>query len=936
MVVLDGHEYLSEEEKRLKEDRDRTKDWRRWGPYVAERQWATGRLLGKPFQLVDGKPWTYFSHDHARKRAYRWGKDDIAGVCDSHGLLNIAFSIWNGKDDILKEWLFGVSNDEGNHGESIKEAHFHLDNVPTHSYMKYLYKYPQAEFPYQKPLEQSRLPKEEREYSLSDTGIFEDGAYWDIFIEFAKGDDPEELHFRVCAWNRGSEPAPLHVIPQAWFRNTWAWREEIFASDEMPYLKMMGKNTVHVHHHSIGQRYLEFSPSPGVGSSGGDTNLEALGSGTNKRPYVKDAFHRRIVNKRVESVNPQQEGTKFAAWYVFDEGGGVPPGECAVVRFKLLRERQGYLDEEAFDDMMDVRKDEADEFYYRLSPLHIADDLRNIQRQAFAALLWCKQYSHFNWETWVKGDPISPGFFRENIRNKQGKQIHLDHVLSVRDSWEYPFTTPWDSAFGCVVMAMVDPEFAKHQLDLLTKENYMQPSGQIPSNDCDFDQVEPPVHAWAAFRVFKIERKLYGRQDLDFLESVSQKLLLNFTWWVNRKDTEGKNIFEGGFLGLDNISPFDRSAPLPTGGTAVLEQADSTAWMAFYCLTMLNIALELAKYRRIYERLAAKFFEHFILISDAMGNLRNTEDGFYYDAVSWGGGRRNRQLRVRSLVGLIPLFATLTVEPEIHEKFPWFKDRLNWFIENRGDLAERNIVSIGTRGKGDRLLCALASKDRLEQILKRLLDEDEFFSDYGVRSLSNYHKDSPYCVVSNGRQFEVGYQPGESEGNTNWRGPIWMTVNFLLIESLQRFYLLYSESFKVECPTGSGDFMNPGHVAEELQHRLKHLFGRTDDGRCGASHHCGSSSLIARMIHDAGMKCRLPQIPRSVSIAAAHYFDEIFSRHVGCHPRSSVRSIGYHMLNNEAGDGAKEADDVEKADFDAHVAKYVSEQLERVKIVVET
>ncbi|KAF5010258.1 hypothetical protein FDECE_3576 [Fusarium decemcellulare] len=963
MVVLDGHDFLTEEEKRLKEDRDRTKYWKKWGPYVAERQWATAR---EDYSL-DGNPWNYFPHDHSRSRVYRWGEDGIAGVSDSHGLLNIAFSFWNGKDGILKEQLFGVSGEQGNHGESIKEAHFHLDNIPTHSYMKYLYKYPQKEFPYQKLLENCQQSGEQGEYSLLDTGIFENDAYWDIFVEFAKdGDDPEELHFRVTAYNRGPERASLHVIPQVWFRNTWSWSQRPLDVDEKPSIKKSSDNSARVRHHSLGERYVNLSPSPGVGDSGDDvlphmlfteneSNLEALGLGTNTGPYVKDAFHSYIINNRIDAVNPDKAGTKFAAWYAFDEDGGVPPGDCAVVRFMLSCRSNDYLDEELFDDVIEKRREEADEFYYRLSPLPMSDDLRNIQRQAFAGLLWNKQYYHFNWEQWAKGDATVPAFVRKNLRNVQGKHIHRDHVLSVKDSWEYPFPSPWDLAFNSIVMAMMDPDFARRQLDLMTRENYMQPSGQIPANDCNLDEVDPPVLAWAAFRIFKIERKIYGRQDLDFLETLFQKLLLNFTWWVNRKDTQGKNIFEGGFLGLDNISPFDRSAPLPTGGVGSLQQADSTGWMAFYCLTMLNMALELAKHRRNYERLAAKFFEHFILISDAMKNLWNAEDGFYYDAITWGG-RWNRQLRVRSLVGIIPLFATLTIEPEVLHRCPWFSRRVDWFIENRSELAERNIASMRKRGKGNRLLCALASKDRLEQILKRLLDEDEFLSDHGTRSLSKFHKDRPYCITSNGKQFEVGYQPGECDGNTNWRGPIWMTANYLLIEALQRFYLFYGSDFQVECPTGSGDFVHLGHIAEEFQHRLQHLLARNDDGRravnngndtldfdpnwrdflcfyeyfdgdtgrgLGASHHCGSSSLVARMIHDTGITCRLPQTPRTPSVGAAVYFDDTDELAPKRHRRSTSPSFGKKAIDNN---------DDETTEVDNHVAKYVSEQLEKVKI----
>ncbi|KAI8950643.1 Six-hairpin glycosidase-like protein [Xylaria longipes] len=974
MVLVDGHEFLTEEEKRLKEDRNRIK---------------TG-----------GKPWTYFSHGNSRKQVYRWGEDGIAGVCDSHGYLNIAFSFWNGKDEILKERLFGTSLSERNHNGSIKEAHFHLDNVPTHSYMKYLYKYPQRAFPYQK-LEACQKTKEEREFSLFDTGVFENGAYWDIVLEFAKGaDDPEELHFRATAWNRGTERAPLHIIPQAWFRNTWAWRQDDPPTGEHPSIEKTGESIARIHHELLGERHLVLSPSPGTANSGEDvipqmlfteneSNLEALGLGANKVPHVKDAFHRYIIDNDLKATNPTHKGTKSAAWYAFDEDGGVLPGECAVVRFKLIRQNEEYLDEELFDDVVAQRMSEADEFYYYISPLPMSEDLRNIQRQAFAGLLWCKQYSNFNWEQWLKGDPTMPPFARRNIRNERGKHIHWDDVLSVRDSWEYPFINPWDLAFGSVVMAMIDPDFAKHQLDLVTRENYMQPSGQIPSNDCSsLDEVDPPVLAWAVFRVFKIERKMYGRQDLDFLESVFQKLMLNFTWWVNRKDTEGKNIFEGGFLGLDNISPFNRSAPLPTGGVGVLEQADGTGWMAFYCLTMLNIALELAKSRPIYERLAAKFFEHFILISDAMRNLWNDTDGFYYDAISWGGGW-NRQLRVRSLVGIIPLFATLTVESEMLDRFSYFKRRVDWFMKNRTDIAERNIASFSKRGKGNRLLCALVSRDRLEKLLKRILSEDEFLADHGIRSLSKAHGAHPYCVTSHGKQFTVAYQPGESDGNTNWRGPVWMTVNFLLIESLQRFFLFYGEGTKVECPTDSGDYMHLGHIAEELQHRLQHLFARTDDGRrsinagndildfdehwkdhlffheyfdgdtgrgLGASHHCGSSSLIARMIHDTGITCRLPQTPRTSSVGLSIYFDDI----LGKHAQSAAQSLNPSRLASAVSsrrptDGnyvgqddffeqdelvkqddlvqqEKQANYAKKAEANAHLFDVVTEQLKKLQV----
>jgi hypothetical protein len=1008
MVIIDNQEFLSEEEKRLKQDRERTLYWKKWGPYVAERQWATVR----EDYSHDGDAWSHFTHDMARSRTFRWGEDGIAGVSDTHGLQNIAFAFWNEKDDFLKERLFGLSNPQGNHGESLKEAHFHLDNTPTHSYMKYLYKYPQRKFPYEDLIKtNAKRTKLEKEYNIVDTGCFDDDRYWDIFIETAKeADDPDELLFRVTAYNRGPEPAPLHIVPHVWFRNTWAWGHEDPKKKPKPSISKVGPTTAHSKHYKLGDRYMELSPSPGTGSSGDDvqprllfteneTNYKSLWGVENKTKYVKDGIHRRIVDEQEDAVNLRETGTKCAAWYAFDEDDGVPPGECAVVRFRLSRRHEGYVDEELFDEIMEQRRAEADEFYYGISPLPMADDLRNIQRQAFAGMMWCKQYYHFIWEQWANGDPNMPppppG--RKAIRNKEWKHMYLDDILSMPDSWEYPFFAAWDSAFHCITLAMIDPDFAKKQLDLFTREWYMHPNGQLPAYEWNFGDVNPPVHAWSLFRVFKMERKMYGREDYDFLERVFQKLLLNFTWWVNRKDADGNNIFEGGFLGLDNIGLFNRSDPLPTGGS--LEQADSTGWMGFYCLNMLNICLELAKRRRIYEDMASKFFEHFILISDAMQfrsggeekPLWNDEDGFYYDAITWGGPW-SHQMPVRSLVGLIPLFATLTVEPEVINRFPDFKKRLEWFVNHRSETAERNIASMKKRGKDNRLLLSLINEDRLRRILSRMLDETEFLADHGIRSLSRYHKDHPYSMDVNGQRFQVSYIPGDSDsglfgGNSNWRGPIWMAPNFLLIESLQRFFLFYGDSFQVECPTGSGDYMHLGHVAEELQHRLQHLFVRGDDGRraindgnetldydpnwkdylwfyeyfdgdtgrgLGATHQCGWTGLIAKMIHDTGLTCRLPQTPRTPTAAAAHYFDDIFT-HKGKpkaphHFRrsSTSRSIGMRSdweTNTNGDDDAAmspinrtnsigyldEATLKEKAEMDSHVANYVSDQLERLR-----
>ncbi|KAJ5243377.1 uncharacterized protein N7469_001704 [Penicillium citrinum] len=1011
MVLIDKHEFLTEEEKRLKEDRERTKYWKRWGPYVAERQWATVR----EDYSEDGDAWSYFSHDHARSRTFRWGEDGIAGVSDTHGLQNIAFSFWNEKDEFLKERLFGLSNPQGNHGESIKEAHFHVDNTPTHSYMKFLYKYPQNKFPYQELVdENAKRSRLEREYQILDTDAFKDNRYWDIFIETAKeGDDEEELIFRVIAYNRGPEPAHLHIVPQVWFRNTWSWGYE--KQGPKPSIKYEGPRIAKSTHSTLGDRYVCFAPSPPVGSSEEDiqprmlfteneSNNKKLWDTENDQPYVKDAFHRHIVDQEKDAINPANEGTKFAAWYAFDEGEGVPPGECAVVRFRFSRKKEEFVDEEVLDDVIEQRRSEADDFYYRINPLPMSEDLRNIQRQAFSGMMWCKQYYNFIWDQWSNGDPgeIPPPAGRKGIRNEQWRHLYIDDILSMPDSWEYPFFAAWDTAFHCIPLAMIDPDFAKKQLDLMTREWYMHPNGQLPAYEWNFGDVNPPVHAWAVFRTFKIERKMYGRQDLDFLERVFQKLLLNFTWWVNRKDSEGKNVFEGGFLGLDNIGLFNRSEPLPTGG--VLEQADSTGWMAFYCLCMLNIALELAKHRRTYEDIASKFFEHFILISDAMTfrsgednikSLWNENDHFYYDAISYGGPW-TQQLPVRSLVGLIPLYAVLTLEPEIIKKFPSFKKRLDWFIENRSDVAERNIASMKRRGKDDRLLLSLVSKDRLEKILKRMLDETEFLSKHGIRSMSKYHEENPYSMEVNGQEFKVGYVPGDSDsalfgGNSNWRGPIWLCVNFLLVESLLRYYMFYGDSFQVECPTGSGDYMHLGNVAEELQHRMQHLFAQNDEGRraindnndlldfdenwkdylwfheffdgdtgrgLGTSHQCGWTGLIAKVIHDTGLNCRLPQTPRSPFAAASHYFDDIFSRtgrpqssrRPSVRRSSTTRSIGNRSDFNStiAGDATPSAvlDDEfgsptsrrgstfatsPNGEEEEHVHNYVESQLQRVR-----
>ncbi|KAL7411878.1 Six-hairpin glycosidase-like protein [Mrakia frigida] len=969
-----GPKYRSVEEYRLDEDDKKNAHWKRWGPYLSERQWATVR----EDYSADGDAWSHFPHDHSRSRAYRWGEDGIGGISDNHQRLCFALSLWNGKDPYLKERLFGVTGHQGNHGEDVKEMYYYLDSTPTHSYMKYLYKYPQAAYPYEELVNESvNRGREVNEYEITDTDSFDDGRYWDVFVEYAKDEDgPDGISIRITAYNRGPEPADLHIIPQLWFRNTWSWPKD---EPVRPKMAETTEGTIQVDHETLGRTHLYCSPSPAPAApaDGGvvlvdgpsvhpellftenDTNFERLYGGTNKSKYVKDAFHDHIVpshrpavpkapvkaSKKSEGdveedeeedgettpggpqaprqfVNPDKEGTKSAAHYSFLQ---VPPrGGCVVVRLKLTpaeaEDDETVTDEEAFDDCIEDRRTDADEFYGKLASGPISEDLRNIMRQALGGMMWTKQFYQFIQKEWIEGDPGQPAPPPERkwVRNKDWKHMHIADILSMPDKWEYPFFAAWDTAFHCIPLAMVDPAFAKKQLDLLTREWYMKPDGALPAYEWNFSDVNPPVHAWATFRVFKIERKLFGREDLDFLERVFQKLLINFTWWVNRKDSEGNNVFEGGFLGLDNIGPFNRSEPLPTGG--VLRQADGTAWMGFFCLNMLNIALELAKHNPTYEDIASKFFEHFLFISDAMTfegpkeesqSLWNEEDGFYYDAISWGPGH-TQQIPIHSLVGLIPLYATLTLEPDVIKRFPGFKKRMDWFLENRPELSNRNIANMKTAGKADRRLLALASKERLVRILEKMLDEKEFLSEFGIRSLSKYHDKNPWEMDVNGEKFGVGYWPGDSKsgmfgGNSNWRGPIWLAVNFLLVESLQRFHQYYGEDCLVECPTGSGDFMNLGAAAEEIQHRMIHIFAKDEEGNraynggnvmmnqdphfqsylsfheffdgntgrgLGASHQTGWTGLVAYSILQVGISCRLPKTPRTPRSTAKHYFDE--------------------------------------------------------------
>lgn len=903
---------VTKEEERLK-----NYVYRRWGPYLAERQWATVR----EDYSHDGNAWDDFPFSQLMLRAYRWGEDGLAGVLDKHQLMNLSLAMWNGKDDILKERLFGLTNGQGNHGEDVKEKYWYLDNTPSHLYMKYLYKYPINRFPYEQLVEKNaERSRVEHEYELEDTGIFDENEYFDVLFEMAKGDDdPEQLFFRVTAYNRSLKPAPLHLVPHMVLRNTWLWGnfdknlgQELLAS--RPYLKQVDDYTIEVKTERYGIRYLSFAPAPGPTEESDDvfpeflfteneTNMKRLYDQPNAQPYVKDAFHDHIIKNAPDVVNPKHEGTKFGAWFKFDE---VPAGDYVTLRYKLEK-NQTDVDEFEVDQVFQRRQHEADAFYWRVTPLPIPDELRQVQRQAFAGLLWTKQFYYFVHHFWQEGDPNfpRPAPNRAGGRNKEWKHLFIDDVLSLPDKWEYPFFAAWDTAFHCIPFAMIDPDFAKNQIDLLTREWYMHPNGQIPAYEWNFSDVNPPVHAWLAYRIFKIERKMYGREDFDFLERVFHKLMLNFSWWVNRKDAEGNNVFEGGFLGLDNIGVFNRSEELPTGGH--LEQADSTGWMAFFALQMMQIALELAKKRPVYENMAGKFFEHFTIIADALtynlskqASLWDETDKFYYDLIRFDDNH-TEALPVRSLVGLIPLYALMTLEPEVLKQFPTFTKHLNWFIRTRKGLALRNIALMEEKGAGERILLALVDKDRLVAILDRMLNEDEFLSDYGIRSLSKYHKDHPFVMNVNGQEYKVEYLPGESDlgmfgGNLNWRGPIWFPVNFLLVEALQRFYLYYGADLKVECPKGSGTYLNLAQCAQEIEYRLMHLFMPDENGNracngdskldnhdpyfkdyvpfyeyfdgdtgrgLGALHQTGWTSLVAKWIQDHGMSCRMPRTPTS-------------------------------------------------------------------------
>ncbi|WP_373528572.1 glucosidase [Nostoc sp.] len=875
------------EEIRLQEAFHHKAHWRRWGPYLSDRQWGTVREDYSP----NGTAWDYFTHDQARSRAYRWGEDGILGISDNHQRLCFAIALWNGEDSILKERIFGLTGSEGNHGEDVKEYYFYLDSTPTHSYMKALYKYPQTAFPYsQLVAENQRRNRQEPEFELLDTGVFDNNRYFDVFVEYAKH-SAEDVLIQIKVVNRGTEAKTLHLLPTLWFRNTWSWNEE---TDKPTLIEIKSGNSFNIieaSHPTLGNKWLYCQQATEILFTENETNHQRLFGSPNTSAYVKDGINDYIIHGQKSAINPDKIGTKASADYVLTVGAG----ETQTIKLRLsdtpnLVEPLG----KEFEVTFSQRQQEADEFYQRITPYVLNEDMRNVQRQAFAGMLWSKQFYNYIVEDWLKGDrnTPTPSPERQNGRNQEWFHLYNEDILSMPDKWEYPWFAAWDLAFHTIPLAMIDPDFAKYQLDVLTREWYMHPNGQIPAYEWAFGDVNPPVHAWATWRIYKIEQKMYGRTDQQFLERVFQKLMLNFTWWVNRKDAKGNNVFQGGFLGLDNIGVFDRSTTLPTGGH--IDQSDGTSGMGMYCLNMLTIALELAKSNSVYEDIASKFFEHFLYIADAMNkigemeaSLWNESDGFYYDVLRLT--EQQITLKVRSIVGLIPLFAILSIEPEMLKVLPGFKKRLEWFIQNRPDLRQ-NVACMETKGIGARRLLAIVSRDKLRSILQKMLDENEFFSPYGIRALSRFHAEHPYIFDVNGSQFRVDYEPAESSsdlfgGNSNWRGPIWFPVNFLLIESLQKFHYYLGDDFKVECPTGSGKMMTLWEVASELSQRLTRIFLQNASGQrpvyggiqkfqndphwqnlilfheyfhgdngagIGASHQTGWTGLVAQLIQQFG------------------------------------------------------------------------------------
>ncbi len=819
---------------RLDEARTAKTPWRKWGPYLSERQWGTVR----EDYSKDGNAWDYFTHDQARSRAYHWGEDGMAGISDDKQLLCFGVALWNGKDPILKERMFGLTNSEANHGEDVKEYYFYLDSTPTHSYMKYLYKYPQAAFPYVDLIETNKhRSRNDMEYELLDTGVFNDDRYFDVLVEYAK-QNPEDLLIQISVSNRGPAPAPIHVLPTLWFRNSWTW----WPGTPKPSVKQIsgqkGNQAIAASHVDLGDRYLYCEGDVPLLFTENETNNQRIFGTPNDSPYVKDGINDYVVQGNHGTVNPENTGTKSAAHYQLNMGAG----KTATIRLRLSDAAPTGIGDpfKGFASTMKTRQSEADAFYKCITPARVSADEALVMRQALAGMLWSKQYFFFDVDKWLTEhgvDPIKPGGLQ--LRNRQWFHMVNQHVISMPDKWEYPWYAAWDLAFHAIALSAVDTDFAKEQLDLMLQEFFLHPTGQIPAYEWNFGDVNPPVHAWASIFLYRTEQALRGAGDIEFLKRTFAKLTLNFSWWVNRKDRFGNNLFEGGFLGLDNIGVFDRSAPLPTGGS--LEQADGTAWVAMFSQNMLEIAVELAAHDDFYEDMAIKFAEHFIWIAVAMNQVGtygmwDEEDGFYYDLLRLPDGSSER-LKVRSMVGLLPLCATTVIEPWQRERMPRVMNLLRDRVQRMPELREcMHATGIGHFGYAERGIAALVNEDRLRRILTRMLDENEFLSPHGIRALSRFHNDHPFVINVSGQEYRVNYLPAESDtgmfgGNSNWRGPIWMPVNAILIRSLLSYYLYYGDKFKIECPTGSGNLMNLFEVAREISHRLTSIFLRDKTGR---------------------------------------------------------------------------------------------------------
>lgn len=884
---------MNAEQLRLEQAREPSTPWRKWGPYLSERQWGTVR----EDYSEGGNSWDYFSHDQARSRAYRWGEDGIAGVSDDKQHLCFALALWNGRDPILKERLFGLTNAEGNHGEDVKEYYFYLDSTPTHSYMKYLYKYPQAAFPYSDIVETSKKrSRTEFEYELLDTGVFDQNRYFDVFVEYAKA-SPEDVLVRITAHNRGPEPAPFHLLPTLWFRNEWSW----YGGLQQPTIRQIAdpecRSVVRATHPIIGELFLYCEGDAPLLFTENETNTQRIFGVPNRTPYVKDGINNSVVNGQPNAVNPEKVGTKVAAHYQLT----VPPNESRVFRLRLSNVAPAALSQtngskgapfgDAFDAVLEARRKEADEFYAGVIPAAVGPDGANVMRQALAGMLWSKQFYHYDVDKWLEergSDPFKADR-KQSPRNDHWHHMYNGDIISMPDKWEYPWYAAWDLAFHVLALTLVDPDFGKQQLKLMLRERYMHPNGQIPAYEWNFGDVNPPVHAWSTIFTYRLEKAQKGEGDKEWLKTSFQKLLMNFTWWVNRKDRTGRNVFEGGFLGLDNIGVFDRSSPLPTGG--YLEQADGTAWMALFSQNMLEIACELALSDPDYVDMALKFVEHFMWIASSMTHLSGTtsmwdeEDGFFYDVLRLPDGRAER-LKVRSMVGLLPLCAATVFEGGLLTKYPEVGERFRWFLECRPELRHA-IHDPAKVGVANRKLASILDEAKLRRVLEKMLDENEFLSAYGIRSLSRFHEQHPFVMHVGGQGYQVEYLPAESDtgmfgGNSNWRGPIWVPVNALIIRALLQYYAFYGDTFTVECPTGSGREMTLYQVAEEIGQRLANMFLKNKDGTrpvyggaekfqndphwrdlilfyeyfhgdngagLGASHQTGWTGVVARVMH---------------------------------------------------------------------------------------